>query len=109
MHQQKKTYRGKDAPKDFIKFLLKEQADINQIFADPLPLLEPIVDSDACWICEKPIYPNYHCQCPKPKNLTTQKQLEVFSYENDKGFIEYKCLTCGKKINNFRKVADYPT
>ena len=50
-----KTYRGKNGPKDFIKSLLKEQADINRAFANPLSLLKPVVDSDTCWIFEKPI------------------------------------------------------
>ena len=102
-----KTYRGKDASGDFIKSLLKEKADINLVFANPLPLSEPIKDSNTCWICEKPIYPNYHCKCSKPKKPTTKKQLEDYSYKNDKGFVEYKCLACNKKINKFRKVVDH--
>ena len=83
---------------------MKEQADINCVFADPLSLSE-LVESDTCW----PIYPNYpcNCQCAKPKKPTTKNQLEDSSCKNDKGFKEFKCLNCSKKINKFRKVIDH--
>ena len=85
----RKTYRGKDVTKDFTKFSLKEQADINRAL-NPLPLSEPVIGSDICWTCKKPIYLKYpiNCQCSKPQKPNTI-QLEDY-YKHDKGFTKYK-------------------
>ena len=64
-------------------------------------------ESELCWICEREIYPNYGCQCDEPQKPKTEKQKEKYIFENKKGYEEYICVFCKKKINKFRKVRDH--
>ena len=110
-----KTYRGKDANTRFVQEILALKHNINLEFANPMPIRMTKEDeirhqnANVCWICDKAIYPNYpsNCQCAEPEEPTTQKQKEEYTYTNDKGYTENKCLTCKKKINKFRKVRDH--
>ena len=109
------VYRGQDAAYTLIQALQSELRTINNVFANPKPLSmtrEQQIQFErttTCWICENPIYPNpnYNCQCESPRKPKTKDELKKYSFTNEKGYKEFVCMSCNKKINKFRKVRDH--